>query len=642
MPALLVTIAFVSAGIDYWLLRLSAERDVRTNAAKAMRANQDQLQGTIEQLLRSDDIDGVRALVAQDAARPDHVLTALVDGGGHVVAATRFDWLGLERSLVPALAEFTDVISRVTKVAVPVSWDGAGERLVGAVRVCGPTESVEAGTCGALLGVDTKRVELARLDTRIVGETLRHSFVLLAGAALLWIVLHLVLTYRVARVVSAARRYAAGDHNARARLLGRDELAVIGQALDDSLDTIEAARRQLAGANAELEARVAERTKALAEAKAEAERANDLKSRFLAAASHDLRQPLQTINIVRSLLTRAAHDSASDSYLQLLGNAARSMDELLSSLLDINRLESGAIHPRIEDFALAPLFARLRSELGEVAASKRLTLTIEDCTHAVRSDANLISVILRNLVGNAIKYTPRGGVSVSCHPEGAMLKISVQDTGVGISNEHLERIFEEFYQVDNDHRDRRRGVGLGLSIVQRIAKTLGHSIDVESAPGRGTKFTLTVPRVELAGTASDTTGPSATQAPKSAARPFKLLHIEDDPAIAEAVAMLLKIEGYDVSSAESAAQALELLDTEGLRPDVIVSDYQLPAGATGVEVVRAIAARLGAKPPTILLTGDISQKTREDVAQIADRVLAKPVDTNLLLGSLRELTKDIH
>src|SRR5208282_4894077 len=202
---------------------------------------------------------------------------------------------------------------------------------------------------------------------------------------------------------------------------------------------------------------------ALALARDSAVRANEVKSRFLAAASHDLRQPLQTIRSLQSALGRALKGSEFVPHLSLLEESVRSMDEMLSALIDINRLERGSIQPVVRDFPLREILARLRSELGYAAASKSLILDVEDSPEIVSSDPMLLPVILRNLIGNAIKYTVRGTVRLRVRPTESRIEIDVSDSGVGIPPESLRRIFDAFYQIDNPNRDQRKGVGLGLS-----------------------------------------------------------------------------------------------------------------------------------------------------------------------------------
>lgn len=375
---------------------------------------------------------------------------------------------------------------------------------------------------------------------------------------------------------------------------------------------------------------------ALTLARDSAVRANEVKSRFLAAASHDLRQPLQTIWSLQSVLTRALKNSEFAPHLGLLEEAVQSMDQILSTLMDVNRLEMGAIQPVIRDFPLREILPRLRSELGYAAANKSLELEIDESDAIVRSDPMLLPVILRNLIGNAIKYTLQGKVQLRVRAQEAQLYIDIIDSGPGIPAEHLERIFDAFYQLDNPNRDQRRGVGLGLSIVQTICRLLDHAVDIESRVGEGSTFTVQLPRGEI------TTLPTTLISIEAviATRPtsgVQLLHIEDDPGVARSMAMLLRLEGYDVVGAVSRDEALQHIEVHGLRPDLILCDYQLPLGITGDEIVAEIAALLDHKPPTIMLTGDISDKHIARILKIADRILPKPVDINLLLREIEIL-----
>jgi len=375
---------------------------------------------------------------------------------------------------------------------------------------------------------------------------------------------------------------------------------------------------------------------ALLQTRDSAVRANDVKSRFLAAASHDLRQPLQTISSLQSVLARVLKDSEFATHINLLEEAVRSMDEILSALIDVNRLEKGAIKPVIRDFSLREILPRLRSELSYAAASKSLALDIEDSHEIVRSDSMLLPVILRNLIGNAIKYTHRGSVRVRVRPQEEQLRIEIIDTGVGIAAANLQNIFDAFYQIDNPNRDQRQGVGLGLSIVQTICRLLDHAITIESEVGEGSTFAVQVPRgiaAEMPAQLVSVKAPIAAPA----SRIFKVLHIEDDPGVARSMAMLLSLEGYEVAGAASREEALQQVEVHGLRPDVILCDYRLPMGATGDEIVADIATLLGSRPPTIMLTGDIADKHVQKAKMIADRILPKPVDINLLLRELEIL-----
>jgi len=375
---------------------------------------------------------------------------------------------------------------------------------------------------------------------------------------------------------------------------------------------------------------------ALTRARDSAVQANELKSRFLAAASHDLRQPLQTIWTLQAVLARAFENTEYAPHIALLEESVRTMDQMLASLIDINRLEAGAIKPLIRDFPLQEILPRLRSEFGYAAASKSLSLDIEDSAELARSDAMLLPVILRNLVGNAIKYTQHGAVQLRVRTDASQLYIDIKDTGPGIAPQNLQRLFEAFYQIDNPNRDQHQGVGLGLSIVQTICRLLDHAITIESRVGEGSTFTVQLPRgVATAVSAKPIEIPVLI--PMRSTGSIKVLHIEDDPGVARSMAMLLRLEGYEVFSVATRDEAMQQVEVHGLRPHLILSDFQLPMGFRGDEIVAEIAARLGFKPPTIMLTGDTADKHVEKAKLVADRILPKPVDVNALLREIKSL-----
>jgi PAS domain S-box-containing protein len=401
------------------------------------------------------------------------------------------------------------------------------------------------------------------------------------------------------------------------------------------------ANELLLRSNEELERRVADRTRDFEHARNEANRANNVKSRFLAAASHDLRQPLQTIWSLQALLERVHAGTEHAPQCALLGEAVRTMDQLLSSLVDINRLEEGAIRPEIRDFQLEEILPRLRSEIGYAASSKGLWLDVEGSSLAVRSDPMLLPVILRNLLGNAIKYTQEGGVRVRVRAAAELVYIDIIDSGPGIPVAHRERLFEAFYQVDNPDRDQQRGVGLGLSIVQTISRLLGHPVTIDSNVGKGSTFSVQLPRGQLAALpAARPPQPAekAARAPGTAT----ILHIEDDPGVAHSMRMLLRLEGYAVVNASSRLEAIAQVRDKGLKPELILCDYNLPMGETGDEIVAEIAAFLGSRPPTIMLTGDIAERHMAKAKLVAELILPKPVDVNIVLREIASLIRAGH
>jgi two-component system, sensor histidine kinase len=368
----------------------------------------------------------------------------------------------------------------------------------------------------------------------------------------------------------------------------------------------------------------------LVRARKEAESANRAKSAFLAAASHDLRQPLQTLSLVNAALqqltpagTRAAESVA------LQEQAIRSMSELLNALLDISKLESGAIKPDVRDFSVQAIFERLRAQFQSHADAKGVALLLDDCHDVVHTDPTLLEQVLQNLVANAIRYTERGQVHLRCPESGDTVHIEVLDTGPGIPDSEKERIFEEFYQIPQPSGQRREGLGLGLSIVRRVAALLGHSLEIESAPGGGSRFKIVVPKGKSDASAF---GP----APRIQAQPRGgvVLVIDDEPAVADATAMLLEVFGYRTLLADSIAEALERVRTAGQAPDVMISDYHLGV-ETGAAAIQAVREAIGRTIPAVLITGDTSTAT----GTLADRIeacelLSKPVDSDRLLEVL--------
>ena len=388
--------------------------------------------------------------------------------------------------------------------------------------------------------------------------------------------------------------------------------------------------------------------------------ANEFKSRFLAAASHDLRQPLQTIWNLHTVLSRTLADGPLQPSLALLEEAVRYLDDTLAALMDVNRLEQGAIVPVQRDFPLAEMLGRLRADFALAASGRGLTLEIEDSAEIAHSDPTLLPVILRNLLGNAIKYTREGGVRLRVRRDGERLAIDVSDTGVGIDAEHLPRIFDAFYRVDATGFDQRRGVGLGLSIVQNLCRLLGHEVRIDSEVGRGSTFTVYVARaasLEAAPAtgraapvaANDPVSPAGSRAPATlspigsggaASHRGTILHVEDDVGVARSMGLLLALEGYTVVHAASRTEALRRVE-EGARPDLILCDFHLQQGQTGDQVVIELAEALGRKPPTIVLTGDISDRQIGKARAVADRILPKPVDIEVLLREFDGLLETV-
>jgi two-component system, sensor histidine kinase len=373
----------------------------------------------------------------------------------------------------------------------------------------------------------------------------------------------------------------------------------------------------------------------LKEARLDAEHANLAKSRFLATASHDLRQPLQTLGLLNGALRRMVKDEDSQDVLQQQEDAIDAVSRLINALLDISKLESGAIVLEPTGFALAPMFEELRRDFANLAASKQLRLVFDDTNARAHSDPALVSQLLRNLVSNAIKYTPQGQVEVRCSTGSGKCRIEVRDSGVGIAADQIPLIFDEFYQIGVSPNSSRDGYGLGLSIVRRIVKLLGASIDVTSSPGKGTVFVVELPEAAAHGESR----PSSDGALAAADHPgggLRILLVEDEARVRNAMRTLLKLEGYEVVAAATAEEALLQLQDD-TRFDLLVSDFHLENDRTGTEVIAAVRAAIGPEFPAILVTGDTSSVVRDIECDDRLKVASKPINSREFLNLIRAL-----
>jgi PAS domain S-box-containing protein len=374
----------------------------------------------------------------------------------------------------------------------------------------------------------------------------------------------------------------------------------------------------------------------LKEAQEAAERANQTKSRFLATASHDLRQPLQTLALLNGAMRRMVTDSELSDPLLQEEQAIGAMSRLLNALLDISKLESGAIKAEVTDFSLAEIFAELRNEFAAMAAQKGLQLSVEPCADFVHSDRSLVGQILRNLISNAIKYTRKGCVRLQCLHHEAFVRVEVLDTGIGIPSGALSHIYDEFYQVGVSTNTSRDGYGLGLSIVHRLVKLLDLKLHVRSEVDKGSTFSLDLPLGKSATRNLQLSSlPDSSFNTRSSVNRHVLL-VEDDPAVRNATRMLLRVEGYRVSTAASLREALERA-RESDDIDLVLTDYHLQGDDTGPQVIASLREALGPTLKAILVTGDTSAAIRELSSDTHLRLASKPVNAEELLGALKSL-----
>ncbi len=365
-----------------------------------------------------------------------------------------------------------------------------------------------------------------------------------------------------------------------------------------------------------------------------AEAASQSKTRFFAAASHDLRQPLHALSINAYTLAMLARRHGDAKILQLsdsIDRALRQSTSLLDGLLDVSRLDAGAVQPEIRDVDAAALLEGVRHEFAPLAAQRGLALALELPSQpriALRTDPDLLLRVLNNLVGNALKFTREGTVRISAAPDGAAhVRLAVVDTGCGIARDEQERVFEEFYQVANPSRDRSHGLGLGLAIVRRVAGLLDIDVKLDSAPGHGTRIELRVP----AAVAPPPPAPVLDDAPPLPG--LKVLVIDDEPEVrASMLALVGALQGVG-RAAEGRDDAVALVNS-GFEPDVIVADHRL-RDHSGLDAVAAVHAAIGVRP-VVVVTGDTAPQTLAQIQGSGWRVIHKPVDGATLARALRD------
>jgi signal transduction histidine kinase/integral membrane sensor domain MASE1/CheY-like chemotaxis protein len=368
------------------------------------------------------------------------------------------------------------------------------------------------------------------------------------------------------------------------------------------------------------------------------ELANTAKSRFLAMASHDLRQPLHALGLFVAQLRTPLKPRERAKTVERVDAAVTEMTEMFNSLLDISKLDAGVLTPKIVEFSIARLLQKIEATFDQAAREKGLRLRVMPSDAWVRSDTLLLERILLNLVSNAMRYTLRGGIIVGCRRRAEMLRIEVWDSGPGIPEGHRQNIFGEFFQLPTAERDRYGGLGLGLAIVDRLRQLLNHEIELTSTVGRGSRFTILVPMA-----AEGVTSVKTVRSPHPAAFAVEgkvILIIDDAPIVLEGTSGLLGKWGYSVVTAASDEAAMSQLTERQQRPDLIISDYHLANGKTGIEAIERIDAAFGASIPTILISGDTAPERLRDAKDKGYILLHKPVDPMRLRAVLHQLFKD--
>jgi len=378
------------------------------------------------------------------------------------------------------------------------------------------------------------------------------------------------------------------------------------------------------------ESAILERETRLHDAWKSAELANRAKSSFLAAASHDLRQPLQTLKLLQAALEPHHPSGEARKLVARIGESLETMTGILTSLLDVNMLESGNLRPSVSEFPLNEIFEPLSGDFLASAQERGLRLRVIRSKLIIRSDRRMLAEMIRNLLSNAVRYTHRGRILLGCRRAGDNVRIEVWDSGIGITEDQLPHIFHEYYQGTGGAE--LGGFGLGLAIVKRLGEILDHKIEVRSIPGKGTRFFIEVPRAR-----SDVRVREAAPPMHSHNGAFlgSVLAIEDEASVRSALGRLLKTKGVDAIIVSTATDALTLIKERGLRPDVLLCDYNLRGSVDGIETIRQLRTALGGNVPAIVMTGETRAQTVESIAAQGVYVLTKPFSAEELLEALR-------
>jgi two-component system, sensor histidine kinase len=371
-------------------------------------------------------------------------------------------------------------------------------------------------------------------------------------------------------------------------------------------------------------------------ARHDAEEANKAKSKFLAAASHDLRQPIHAQGLFLGVLARTPLNAQQVELVSNINTASSASADMLNTLLDFSRIDAGVVQPRKESFRIQHLLNKIEREFEPQADTKALAYRSRETDLTVQSDPALVELILRNLVSNAIRYTERGAVLVACRKRGEFAVLEVWDTGIGIALEHQTEIFKEFHQLGNPERDRQNGLGLGLSIVQGLTKTLGHKLSLHSRLQRGSVFKLSLPLTRtLSVIQTNVDINTLREGANGLLLGVKVLVIDDDEAVLSAMAHLLDSWGCKVACSSSIELALVM--TEQMTPDLLISDYRLRHQHTGAQAIAQVRQQLGQALPALIITGDTAPDRLREAHSNGIPLLHKPLSPKELYQTMTKI-----
>ena len=517
--------------------------------------------------------------------------------------------------------EFTDAESRTRLLLQPIYGSAVPlDDLFEQTANQGPAQPPLLGRLALEISLDS--VLLRQRELMLAGILM--TLASLAFGVVLAVYLSSGVIHPIVAVSEVVERIGSGDLSARVPENSNDVLKSLRTGVNEMATRIQAGQY-------ELQQRIAEATAELRQKKEEAELATLAKSRFLASASHDLRQPMHALGLFVGRLLQLPHDDESRHLIGRVDAAVQALQNLLDALLDISRLEAGVMRTRTRHFPVAELFERLRADSAETAAQKGLQLRLRPCPLWLASDPLLLHRILLNLVSNALRYTRQGGVLVAGRRRGEHLRIEVWDTGVGIPPESQAEIFREFVQLSHSERERGQGLGLGLAIVERTARLLGHPLSLHSRLGSGSCFAVEVPLAPSAEVEAE-----GLAAPQHQFDGISVLVIDDEEIARQSLSSLLQSWGCRVYEAADAVEAQSLFAHTG-QVDLVACDYRLGQGANGIDALAELRLRTGLACPAFLISGDTSPQLAQLAAAAGITLLQKPVRAGRLRALMAQL-----
>ncbi len=608
LPMLVLAVVMT---VSYTGLRL-ADLDEALNARG--RAFARQLAAASEYAVFSGDRDALQQLATTLLDEEDVLGVSVIDRDGATLARSgRLDGrLPSPESAAPQPAAFSE--RGTLRIIEPIRPSRLALDDTFAVISPGVAPAERPVALGRVV-VELSLERLQRRRSELLWTGVASVLFVLLGSVLLASYMSRGVSNAIRTVANTALRLGQGRLRERVPITGGGSLRRLAEGINEM-----AAR--LADARDDMALRIADATAELRMRKDEAERANLAKSRFLAAASHDLRQPMHALGLFVSELAQQRLSPQSRQIVERIATSAEAMENLLDSLLDISRLDAGVLNPSMRAFDPRKVIDRITAGQRAAAEHRGLRLHVRPAPYWVRSDPVLFERILINLVSNAIRYTPAGTVMIACRRRGDRLRLEVRDSGVGIVDEAQDIIFQEFIQLENAERARDKGLGLGLAIVRRLADLLGHRLELRSAPGRGSVFAIELPIAE-----PDT---EAAQADEARAlgdlRDLRVALVDGDALAREGMEGLLTSWGCKVRSAETAEALLDLLASGPWVPELLITDLRLRGPINGLELIaRARAAAPGRNLPAFLVSGDTGAAALERAQAAGVALLHKPV-----------------